>query len=64
MDNRQINRYLKSYAELRADWMDRLVENPGYSDAAIKIVEINSAMRLLRTMWNWNDESVEMEYPL
>lgn len=64
MDNRMINRYLKSYGEIRADWVERLVSNHGSTTAATKIIEINAAMSLLRTMWNWNDETVEMEYPL
>lgn len=60
MTNRQINSHLKAFAESRQNWIDILARNPHNSHACQIIMSINSKMELLRVLWDWNDESVEM----
>lgn len=58
--NRQINRYLKEFDEIRKEWIDILVKNPGNSSAANMIIQINAKMEVYRLEWNWSDESEKM----
>lgn len=60
MGNRQINVLLKSFDKDRRVWIDMLSKSPSYSEAAQRILSINSKMELLRTFWDWSDETVEM----
>lgn len=60
MTNKQINRHLEEFSKSRRDWLEILVENPGHTEAAQHIISINSKMELLRSLWNWGDDSVEM----
>jgi hypothetical protein len=60
MNNRQIARLINEFKRMRVEWLDMLVKNPEYTDAAQHIVTINSKIELLRSLWNWNDEEMDM----
>lgn len=65
MSNKQINQQLKAFDNARKTWVEIMVESNGASNAAAQmILSINSKMELLRTLWNWSDETVEMAVPL
>lgn len=59
MTNRQIARYIKAFKRTRQEWIDILIKSPD-GNAAATIVTINAKIELLRSMWNWNDEEIEM----
>lgn len=59
MNNTQINQHLKMFDEARQGWIDILLKNRESTDAVNHIASINAKCELLRTMWNWYDESVE-----
>lgn len=61
MTNRSINRHLKAFAQARAEWIEVLSKNAGNTNACLKIIEINAKMDAYRLMWNWSDESIEMD---
>lgn len=60
MNNKQINQLLREFDRNRREWIDVLKDNPGHSTAAQQVIHINAKMELLRTLWNWSDESMEM----
>jgi hypothetical protein len=59
MNNRQINQHLKMFADARQGWIDILSRDNESVQAAQHILSINNKVELLRTMWNWADESIE-----
>lgn len=59
MNNRQINQHIRAFSESRDQWIAILAQQPESISAAQHILAINSKIELLRTMWNWADESVE-----
>ena len=58
MTNKMLARYIESFKATRSVWLDILVENPDSTAAAQHIVSINSKIELMRSLWNWSDESV------
>lgn len=62
MTNKMINRYIKGFVESRQNWIDVLIQNPSSTQAPEMILAINHKIELLRTFWNWSDESEEMVY--
>jgi hypothetical protein len=60
MSNAQINRQLRGFDETRRKWVEILVNDPGHTQAAVHIININAKMEVFRLMWNWSDETEEM----
>lgn len=62
MDNRQILNHIEEHRNARSQWMTILNTSPDSIAAAQHILAINTRIELLKTLWNWSDESVDFPH--